>query len=428
MRTVASVPAIGLDCLAAFGAPPRFAQTLHVGRPNIGERAAFLRRMNDILDRRWLTNNGYYVREFESRIAELLGVDHCVAMSNATVALEIVTRALGMAGEVIVPSMTFVATAHALQWQRITPVFCDIDPLTHHIDPTRIEALITPRTTGIVGVHLWGRACDTKSLHAIAEKHDLRLVFDAAHALGCTRQGRMVGTFGDAEVLSFHATKLVNSFEGGAIVTSDEDLAARVRLMKNFGFVGMDSVEHEGTNGKMCEASAAMGITSLEAMEEFVERNRSNYEVYRKRLIGLPGIRLLEYPQAEHNNFQYIVIEVDRNWAGLSRDSLMWVLHAENVRARRYFYPGCHRMEPYRSYFPHAHLLLGQTESVLEEILVLPTGSALTPQDVNAVCDVIETALSMAPAVERHLAHCVRDSAPSEGPMKPQANTSIHHA
>lgn len=407
---MATVPVPALERLAILGGEPRFAEARHVGQPNIGDREALLARINDILDRRWLTNNGHYVREFEGRIAELVGVRHCIAMSNATVALEIVTRALGMKGEVIVPSMTFVATAHALQWQQITPVFCDIDPHTHTVDPTKVETLITPRTTGIVGVHLWGRPCDTESLLGIARKHGLKLVFDAAHALGCSRNGRMVGSFGDAEVMSFHATKLVNSFEGGAVVTNDDVLADKLRLMKNFGFSGMDNVQHVGTNGKMSEPSAAMGLTSLDSMSEFIAHNRANYECYRDGLMGLPGLRLLEYPESEHNNYQYVVLELDRERAGIRRDTLLRVLHAEKILARRYFYPGCHRMEPYRSYFPHARLLLPETERVLARVLTLPTGTSVSQEDVEEICDVVRLALSLGPQIEQRISDVTNDS------------------
>ena len=181
-------------------------------------------------------------------------------MCNATVALEIAIRAMGMSGEVIVPSFTFVATAHALQWQEITPVFCDIDPRTHNLDPNRIEEMITPRTTGIIGVHVWGRPCAVDALAEIAQRRHLKLLFDAAHAFGCSYQGQMIGNFGDAEVFSFHATKFFNTFEGGAVVTNDDELAAKMRLMKNFGFHGYDNVIYVGTNGKMSEVSAAMGL------------------------------------------------------------------------------------------------------------------------------------------------------------------------
>jgi dTDP-4-amino-4,6-dideoxygalactose transaminase len=213
-----------------------------VGRPNIGDRRALLQRIEGLLDRRWLSNDGPLVREFEAKIAQISDVRHCVIMCNATVALEIASRALGLAGEVILPSYTFVATAHALQWQGITPVFADIDPDTHNIDAASIEALITPRTTGIVGVHLWGRPCDTEAIENLAARRKLSVMYDAAHAFGCSHKGKMIGGFGSCEIFSFHATKFINSFEGGAIVTNDGDLARKLRLMRNFGIEGYDNV------------------------------------------------------------------------------------------------------------------------------------------------------------------------------------------
>ena len=331
--------------MAVFGGLPAFAEPLHVGRPNIGDRVRLMERINDLLDRRWLTNNGIYVQEFEQVVARQVGARHCVAMCNATIALELAVRALGLQGEVIVPSFTFVATAHALQWQGITPMFCDVDLQTHMLDPARVEELITPRTTGILAVHLWGRVSDGSALEAIACRHGLRLLFDAAHALGCGRDGRMVGGFGDAEVFSFHATKFINSFEGGAVVTNDDALAGRVRLMKNFGFAGYDEVTELGTNGKMSEVAAAMGLTSLESMEEIIAVNRRNHEQYSLSLKRIPGVMLLQHddPNAS-SNYQYIVLEIDETLAGVSRDVLCRVLQAENVFARRYFYPGCHRL------------------------------------------------------------------------------------
>ena len=186
-----------LTDLAIFGGAPVFKEKLYVGRPNIGNRDRLLTRINDILDRRWLTNNGLYVQEFEQRIADLVGVKHCIATCNATIALEIAIRAADLKGEVIIPSFTFIATAHALQWQEITPVFCDVDPFSHNIDPNQIEQKITPRTTGILGVHLWGRPCNIEALSEIAHTHNLKLMFDASHALGCSYNGRMIGSFGD---------------------------------------------------------------------------------------------------------------------------------------------------------------------------------------------------------------------------------------
>ena len=392
-----------VDDLAIFGGPPAFAEVLHVGRPNIGDRGRLLERINDLLDRRWLTNNGPFLEEFEARLTDVAGVPHCVAMCNGTVALEIAIRALGMTGEVIVPSFTFVATAHALEWQGITPVFCDVDARTHTLDPDRVEALVTPRTTGIIGVHLWGRPCHTGALAEIARARGLRLLYDASHAFACSHEGRMIGGFGDAEVFSFHATKFLNSFEGGAVATSDGELAERMRMMRNFGFVGYDDVRYVGTNGKMAEISAAMGLTSLESMTEFTAVNRRNYHHYRACLEGTPGLSLTAYDERERCNFQYVVLEVEPGAEGVGRDLLQRVLLAENVFARRYFYPGCHRMEPYRSALPAAGLALPVTERLSNRVLSLPTGTAVGLEAIETICDVVRLACSHAPEIARRL-------------------------
>jgi dTDP-4-amino-4,6-dideoxygalactose transaminase len=364
-------------------------KTLHVGRPNIGDREAFLARVNEMLDRQWLSNNGPLVQEFEQRLAQIVGVRHAIATCNATTAIQLASRALGLAGEVIIPSYTFIATAHALQWQGITPVFADISPHTHNIDPDIIESLITPHTTGIIGVHLWGRGCDTVAIQSIAQRHRLRVMYDASHAFGCTHQGHMVGSFGDCEVFSFHATKFINCFEGGAVVTDDDTLAENIRLMRNFGFRAYDNVVCLGVNGKMSEVSAAMGLTNLAEMDRFIAANRANYDAYREGLSHLPGISLLEFDPDERHNYQYVVVEIEADEAGVSRDALVDALHQENVIARKYFWPGCHRMEPYRSGQPHAGRLLPHTDRVAERVIVLPTGTSATIEDVWRVCDII---------------------------------------
>ncbi|MGN2249508.1 DegT/DnrJ/EryC1/StrS family aminotransferase [Frateuria sp. GZRe14] len=374
--------------LAINGAAPAFDELLHVGRPNLGDREAFLERVNRILDNQWLTNNGPMVREFEQRIADYLGVKHCVAMCNGTIALEIAIRALGLEGEVIVPSWTFVATAHSLYWQGITPVFADIDPATHNLDPEAVRRMITPRTTGIIGVHLWGRAAPVDALREIASEHGLKLMFDAAHAFGSTYKGQSIGRFGECEVFSFHATKSFNTMEGGAVTTDDDDLAETLRLMRNFGFIGYDNVIHPGTNGKMIEVCAAMGLTNLERFGDIVAVNRRNHEAYRQALAGIPGVTLLGYDAQERNSHHYVVIEVDEACAA-TRDAIVAALQAENVLARKYFWPGSHRMQPYRDLFPHAGLMLPETARVAERVVVLPTGEAIEPQQLETICAVI---------------------------------------
>lgn len=367
---------------------PAFDEPLHVGRPNVGDREQFLTRVGEIFDRAWFSNDGPVVREFEQRIAELVGVKHCVAVCNGTIGLEIAIRALGLTGEVIVPSYTFVATAHALHWQGITPVFADIDPKTQTLDAEAVRRMITPRTTGIIGVHLWGRPAAVEELQAVADEHGLTLMFDAAHAFACTHGGRMIGGFGRAEVFSFHATKFFNTFEGGAVMTDDDDLAAEMRLIRNFGFAGYDNVIHPGTNGKMIEVCAAMGLTNLDSLEQTIAVNRRNYEAYQAGLADLPGIRVLEYDAAERSNYQYVVVQVGDD-CPVRRDDLVEALQRENVLARRYFWPGCHRMQPYRDLFPNAGLVLPHTEQVASEVVVLPTGAAVTPADIEVIAGLV---------------------------------------
>ena len=392
-----------LDMLGIFSNKPEFNKVLHVGKPNIGDRKKLYSRIDDMLDRAWLTNNGPFVQEMEKRVSDYLNVKHCIAMCNGTVALEIVTRALDMSGEVIVPSLTFVATAHAIQWQGMTPVFCDVDPVTCTIDPKQIERFITPRTTGIIGVHLWGKPCHIEEIEKIARKHDLKLVYDASHAFGCSYKKRRIGAFGDAETFSFHATKFLNSFEGGAVVTNNDELAEKIRYMKNFGFEGMDNVMYVGTNGKMSEISAAMGLTSLDQIDYFISINKKNYNTYRNYLENINGVQIREIDKTEDNNYQYILIDVDQEKTRMSRDLLMKILHAENIRARRYFFPGCHRMEPYRSYFPNTGVLLPVTEKMAERLLCLPTGTGITSEDIDKICSLIRFSVENSIEIIRRL-------------------------
>jgi len=244
---------------------------------------------------------------------------------------------------------------------------------------------------------LWGRPCAIDNLQALAERYGLALFFDAAHAFGCKFKGRPIGGFGKAEIFSFHATKFINSGEGGAVVTDDDDLAARIRLMTNFGFSGYDKVTSLGTNGKMSELSAVLGLTNLESIEEFVMANRANFELYREELAKIPGLSLIRYDENENPNYQYVVVEVHAAETGVTRDQLVAVLHAENVLARKYFYPGIHRMEPYCSLFPDAGLHLPETEAIAERVLVLPTGFAVTSADIVKICAIIRSAIEHNP-------------------------------
>lgn len=370
------------------GGPPEFAEPLHVGRPNVGQRDRFLERAGEILDRAWFTNHGPVVQQFESMLQERLGVDHVVAVCNATLGLELAVRAAGATGEVIVPAFTFVATAHAIQWQGLTPVLADIDPSRHVIDVDSVASLITPRTSAIIGVHTWGSACDIDALTRLGEDQGLHVLYDAAHAIGCTYRGAPFGSNGLAEVFSFHATKYVNSFEGGAIATNDAGFASKLRYMVNFGFEGLDRVGSVGTNAKMTEVCAAMGLTSFESEPMFAARNRMNWEAYRAGFAEIPGISLYEYSSQETNSYQYVVVEVG-NECSASRDRIVEELVSENCFARRYFFPGIHRMEPYASLYPKTSLWLPNTDSVCERVMILPTGMAVTPEIASRVCALV---------------------------------------
>lgn len=391
-----------LSQLTIFGGKPAFADALHVGCPNIPTgtaRADFLQNIASILDRRWLTNHGPLVTEFENKIAKLIGARNVIAVCNATLGLQITAKACGLTGEIIVPAFTFVATAHALEWIGLEPVFADVEPQRHTIDVEQIERLITPRTSAIVATHLWGNACAIEQLAQIALRHQLQIIYDAAHAFGCSHQGQMLGSSGRAEVFSFHATKFLNSFEGGAITTNDDELARKIRRMMSFGFENIDHVVSSGTNAKMNEAAAAMGLANLQQMNEIIAINRRNYEAYEKQLQTLSGIRFVPIDANETRNYQYVILEIFD--AALSRDQLLEVLWAEGIKARRYFYPGCHRMEPYVSQGRKDKVPV--TERLSETVLALPTGTAVTLENINEACSIIRLAVENASAVKRHL-------------------------
>ncbi|GAA4548965.1 aminotransferase class I/II-fold pyridoxal phosphate-dependent enzyme [Amycolatopsis samaneae] len=384
--------------LAVFGGTPEFDSPLHVGRPNVPDPERVLKRIAGALESRRLTNFGPLVREFEQAVAEVAGTRHCVATSNATAALQVLVAALGLRGEVIVPSFTYVATAHVLTWAGITPVFCDIDPDTGNLDPAEARRLVTPATSGILGVHVWGRQCAVESLRELAGEHGLALLYDAAHAFGCGYRGRGIGTFGDGAVFSFHATKFVNAFEGGAIVTDDDALADRVRALHFFGFDSDNHVIGAGINAKMSEASGAMGLTSLEAMSTVRRINAEHAERYVAELADVPGILVGTPGPNEWNSHHFVVLEVDADEAGLDRNRLAAALLAENVLTRRHFDPPCHRVEPYRS-APDRHVRrpLTRTDLVAGRIMQLPTGTGVTGDEVGRICRLIRMLVEAAP-------------------------------
>lgn len=397
--------------LALFGGDPTFSNPRHVNRPSAPPPGAFEQRVDAILKTRWFSNQGPMAEKLEAELAEFLGVGHCVATANGTVAMELVAQALGLGGEVIMPSYTFIATAHAFAWHGMTPVFCDVDPVTQNIDPAQVEALITPRTEALVGVHLWGRPCDIDGLRRVADKHQLALLFDAAHAFASSYQGQRVGGFGDAEVFSFHATKAFHCGEGGAVTTNDGELAKKVSLLRNFGFIGYDQTAAIGVNGKMSELSAALGLSNLEGLETSLAQSRRVRNQYRSILSSAASMRLPPLPESD--NHHYMVANIDRCGGGLSRDQLVEILHAENIMARRYFYPGCHRLEPYAS--DGRRWDLPVTEDLGQTSLVLPSGSAISEQDVTAIAELLHELSEAGPEIRQAYEERLQPAAAASG-------------
>jgi dTDP-4-amino-4,6-dideoxygalactose transaminase len=385
--------------LKLFGGRGTFAAPLHVGRPNLPNSPIVLMRFKEILDRAWLSNDGPFLKQFEEHLAHTLGVRHCIATCNATTALQLAIVASGLKGQVIVPSFTFAATPHALAWQGIEPVFADIEPKTWTLNPQHVESLITPQTSGILGVHLFGNSCNIMALQQIADKHNLKLLFDASHALGCSYRETSIGQFGCAEIFSFHATKFINAAEGGAVTTNDDQFAAAVRALRSFGTDPDGEIHRVGMNGKMSELSAAMGLTHLEQKQQIIENNRANFETYRSEFHAIPGIAIRTILSHEARNYQYIVAEVDRRESGLSRDQWCAILRAENILVRRYFVPGCHRLAPYASKQGESACALPVTEEALNRVLVFPNGLQVSAVDIRRIADLVRFVVESAPSV-----------------------------
>lgn len=378
--------------LAILGGEPAFKRPLHVGRPNLPDKEVLCEYLDQMFDSRWLTNNGPLVRKFKEKLEEYLQVKHCIPVCNGTIALELAERSLDLHDEVVLPSFTFVATPHSLKWQKINPVFADIGEKDITISPASILNVMTPGTTGIIGVHVYGYPCDYENIDRIASERNIKVLYDAAHAFGCEVDGIPYANLGDASVFSFHATKFFNSFEGGAITTNDDALAEEVRLMSNFGFAGeaLDQVDFLGINGKMSEISAAMGLAMLDCIEQIREKNRENFEAYRNVFSQIEGLELVEPPaHMTRHNWQYVIVKLDKKAFGLNRDLTVNALRAENIFARRYFYPGCHRMYPYREYFPGASELLPNTERFANQVMAFPTGQEINGQTVQTIASLL---------------------------------------
>ena len=352
--------------------PRRFDQPVHVTLPIVPPLSDYAALLETVWRQRRLTNDGALVQALRRRLCQRLGVRHLALLGSGTLALQVAIAALGLRGEVITPAFTFPATPHALTWAGIRPVFADIDPVRLTLDPAAVERAITPRTTAILGVHVYGIPCDVDGLAAVAKRHGLRLVYDGAHCFE-TRIGEApIGSFGDATMLSFHATKLFHSAEGGALIVQDEAVLRRVERLLNFGLSDAETVVAPGINAKMNELEAALGLLVLDRVADEHAAREAVAAAYRLRFAGVPGLRMLTMPADVSDSHQYAVLLVDKAEAGLSRDALHEGLRAYNVFARRYFFPLCSEAPHYRDFPSAASSNLAVSFRVSRQVLCIP--------------------------------------------------------
>lgn len=373
-------------------------QAITVTQPHLPPLEEFLPYLEQIWTSKVLTNGGPFHRQLEAGLAAFLGVPHVCLFANATVALVTALQALRISGEVITTPYSFVATAHSLLWNGIKPVFVDIDPLTCNIDPEKIEAAITPQTTAIMPVHCYGRPCDTEAIQRIADNYNLKVIYDAAHAFGVQHQGQSVLNAGDMSILSFHATKVFNTFEGGAIICQDLRTKQHIDHLKNFGFVNEVTVVAAGINGKMSEFNAALGLLQLKHMPAVLERREQIDALYRERLAAIDGIETPAWPAQDRVNWSYFPIRVKPGFA-LSRDALYETLKQQGIAGRRYFYPLISEFPMYRGLPSAQAALLPHATEASREVICLPQYPGLTDADVHRVCDAIALAASEATAL-----------------------------
>lgn len=369
-----------------------FEKPIYVTRPMLGDLAQYLPHFEDIWASGHLTNNGPKHQALEAKMAEVLEAPNAKLFSNGTLALITALKALELKGEVIVTPFTFPATVHALEWCGLTPVFCDIDKNSMCLDPTKIEALVTPQTSAILAVHVYGIPCDVDGIQAVADKHGLKVIYDAAHAFKSTIHGKGIGTYGDMTMFSFHATKLFHTCEGGALTFNDDALAEKINLLKNFGIYDDDDITIAGGNAKMNELQAAVGLVNLGLIEEEYTKRRALRTLYEQRLASVSGVNVVAIPDNVFNSLQYMVVRVDESCA-LNRDSMHEALKDYNVVTRRYFHPLCSEFGCY-SHLPKRDLSVAQ--HVAQEVLCLPFYGALSLEDAGRICDMIEAVIASA--------------------------------
>jgi dTDP-4-amino-4,6-dideoxygalactose transaminase len=373
--------------LEDLAAAHRLPATIFVTRPTLPPLAEYEALLGEIWESRWLTNEGQFHRSLESRLAGFLGVEHVNAFCNGTIALMVALQALRInSGEVITTPFTFPATPHVLFWNHITPVFCDIDERTFSLDPARIERLIGSETRAILPVHVYGIPSDVDAIQRIADRHGLHVIYDAAHCFGVRYRGRSLASYGDMAMLSFHATKLFSTLEGGALVTKTPALAERVRFLRNFGISDEETVIAPGINGKMNELQAAFGLLHLQMVEREIESRRKLTEEYRRGLCGIPGLALLEeMPELEHN-FSHFPVVIDPDRFGMTRDAVHAFLKSCNIVTRKYFFPLCSDYPCYSSLPSARPENLPVAHRVTERVLCLPIYGELAEDTVKTIC------------------------------------------
>ncbi len=365
-------------------------KTIYVTEPFLPPLEEFNEYLKQIWDSKWLTNNGKFHQELEKALCEYLGVKYISLFSNGTLALITALQALKISGEVITTPYSFVATTHALWWNNIKPVFVDIEPDTLNIDPNKIEAAITPKTTAILPVHVYGNPCQVERIKDIADTYGLKVIYDAAHAFGVKIYNNSVLNFGDLSVMSFHATKVYHSFEGGAIVCHDEATKKRINFLKNFGFANETTVVAPGINAKMNEVQAAMGLLQLKYIDKNIEKRKKIAELYRKKLSSIKGISFLNDLSNVKHCYSYFPIFVDKNKYGKTRDELYEELKKYNIYGRRYFYPLISQFPTYRGLESALPGKMPVSEKITEMVICLPMYSELEINDVEKIISIIK--------------------------------------
>lgn len=365
-------------------------EQITVTSPLLPDREEFNRLLSEIWDSKWITNNGRFHRQLEKELADYLKVPYISLFTNGTLPLITALQALRITGEVITTPYSFVATTHSLWWNGITPVFVDIDPTTCNLDPARIEAAITPRTTAIMPVHCYGKPCDTKAIQEIADKYGLKVIYDAAHAFGVEVDGESLLKAGDMSTLSFHATKVYNTIEGGALVMHDEQTKKRIDYLKNFGFAGETTVVAPGINSKMDEVRAAYGLLNLRQVDAAIEARRHVATLYREALRDVEGLTFFDDMPGVRHNYSYFPVFVDAEKYGMTRDELYFKMKDADVLSRRYFYPLISDFSTYRG-LPSAKTdNLPVATRIANQVICLPMHHQLSDTDLYRILECIK--------------------------------------